>query len=41
MKVRFNFLIIIISLIETEKSAEFQLNLLNLDTQALGIPDTD
>ena len=41
MKVRFNFLIIIISFIETEKSAEFQLNLLNLDTQALGIPDTD
>lgn len=27
--------------IETEKSAEFQLNLLNLDAQALGIPDTD
>ena len=27
--------------IETEKSGEFQLNLLNLDTQALGIPDTD
>ena len=28
-------------IIETEKSGEFQLNLLNLDTQALGIPDTD
>ena len=37
MKVSHNYL----KNIETEKSAEFQLNLLNLDNQALGIPDTD
>lgn len=28
-------------LLETEKSAEFQLNLLTLDAESLGIPDTD
>ena len=43
MKVSFKYIIkyCFLYFIETEKSGEFQLNLLNLDTQALGIPDTD